>query len=447
MELFSWDFILYLLIALLIWIPVFLLVPFPLRSEGKWLITGISFLLAVLYLAASQVLPMWQAILITVLLLGMAAYFVQQKGSSFLAAEGLHEEDDEAEAVYFDRQDDEAPLYSSAASKDMTETADEEEAYVRNEDFESAEIAEDHEQEEKTDEWETEWFAADPEIEELKVEQPQPSAEVPSEPELLEEWFENQELSDSSGSIELASVPEDRQFLNELAADGAGEKNAKQTELDAQPEISASEVSDDWETEWFEQSKAEAEDPEQNNSGEADEIGLSLSAEEKEAFHKLFEEPDEEEMHYDLDLQAMNPINHELDSTDPAESGSGYEIDSEEADFEPESKPEPESDPELEPEPEPIPEKGMQDDLLHALYDQLLMLKDTSEAGEFSAMMDEVLIQSKGVREYFVFVQLYLIHLQEAGQKGAFQYVYDEALEHLEAYPSLTEQLSWTNQQ
>ncbi|MTH52964.1 hypothetical protein GKZ89_06035 [Bacillus mangrovi] len=432
----SWSFIWFLLAGLAIWIPVFLLIPIKMRSEGKWVITAASFLLALLYFGAAQIMPVWQAVLITAMLLGMCGYFLHQKGNHLIAVQ--------------ERAEDESPSFEQSYFKSLEDSS----FSAGEDDPEREEADQKPGQDESTfnegpEQWEADWF----EEEKKDEEQPEPQivgADDESELERIQDEeihhaaaaedeefdFERMQLSESESDSEVESPAQDlesRDFLNELS---------EQTE--------ASEPSA--EEDWYE---TEEEAEEEAVPLEKEQMEPSITMEEREVFESWLDEDllHEEELNDEGEEDSIQPENVKAGEND---ADIAIVDEREEAQHEPEGVEDSFGHDDEEAEEFPPPEeteasifegqKSMPDDLLEAVREQLLVLRENSSGHDFKAVMNDVIIQSTGAREYFVFVQLYLSYLAEAGEETEFSNLYTEASEHLSNYPYLTEQLSWIQQ-
>ncbi|WP_338777424.1 hypothetical protein [Metabacillus sp. FJAT-52054] len=507
MDFISWNFILYLLAGLLIWVPVFLLIPFPLRAEGKWLITAVSFLLALMYLAGSQVMPIWQSVLVTALLLGMAAYFIHQKGAKFLAAEGYdHTDEDLYEESPFEREEsNQYPEYEQFHNQNDDVKTNEDEIidldwFEEKPDDQERSLVEDENEEILETDWYIEETASS---EEEFADKTETSVPFDSDPELLEEWFESHPDEEESGVTvdeeDLDSL-NGRSFLEELSENNFDQEKEESLydNLDTGEGTSLNSISEKDAVLIKEIAPVSAADVLMELAGEpeidfteeeTEKREAEITDEEMKGFASWFEEDavKDDLPVYDLDLDVLQPITNDAISDEEelsvgkaaeAESVMAFDSDSKSAEeeFEQEEAVEEKAAelqiPELyvqdieentdtgdsgdayeEREVEqPLEEavsiqKSMPDEFLEVLYNQLLELKETSLGYEFNAIMDKVLTSTIGIREYFVFVQLYLTYLEEKGQEIEFQNVYMEAMEYLESYPYLKEQLSWTKKQ
>ncbi|MBS2969894.1 hypothetical protein J9317_14065 [Metabacillus sp. KIGAM252] len=412
-------------------------------------------------------MPIWQAILITVMLLGMAAYFLHQKASNLLLADGPDDEDE----IY------EQESYFKAVEKNQLVTAEQESVAVNEKKAEQNEEIDikGNEDEENLD---LDWFSEEtPSEKESPIEESITSREemaeqaeentdkgnedeenlnldwflekTPSEKEILieesleeaiddsdegqgpadiNEWFEKlneEDLLEDEDSEEEANTLDNWDFLNEISE----MKENDVVELPAAHEV------DDMELAYKSDSDVDEEAPDP-----------SIAEEERKIFDSWFEEDSDNEQYlskeensrnYDIDLDILEPVIVNAEEEKEVQDNLEEILMPNPGDEESEK---------LYGNFLEYKQKGMSDDIFEALYNQLVVLKETSHGHEFNAIMDDVLIQAKGIREYFVFAQLYLNYLAESSQEDKFSNVYREAVEHLQGYPYLTEQLSWTKQ-
>ncbi|AZB43815.1 hypothetical protein CEF21_16710 [Bacillus sp. FJAT-42376] len=455
-------------------------------------------------------MPIWQSVLVTALLLGMAAYFIHQKGAKFLAAEGYdHTDEDLYEESPFEREEsNQYPEYEQFHNQNHDVKTNENEMieldwFEEKPDDQERSLVED----ESEEILETDWYIEESSSSEGEfTDKTETSVPSHSDPELLEEWFESHPDEEESG------VPADEEDLNSLNGrsfleeilennfDQEKEENLydnlvteEGTSLNSISEEDAvliKEIAPASDAGVLMELAGDLEIDFTNEEEEAEKKEAEITYEEINVFaSKLEEDAVKDDLPiYDLDLDVFELITNkpisdeeELSVGKAAEEESVMAFDSDskpaEEEFEQEEAVEEKAAelqiPELyvqdieentdtgdsgdayeerELVEQPLEEavsiqKSMPDEFLEVLYNQLLELKETTPGYEFNAIMDKVLTSTIGIREYFVFVQLYLTYLEEKGQEIEFQNVYMEAMEYLESYPYLKEQLSWTNKQ